>query len=107
MSYLLILKNHLFLPHAVRLEAETIALAMSEIADRVDNELLASPQWLIELATGDVRRVFKSGDQVILSDTAFRSDLGEATGIDFLIKEKSDQVDYFLKPESAEAQSCD
>ena len=87
MSYILILQEHNFLPHAVRLEADTPDVATTEIAEVVDSKLMAIPQWLIELATGDVRRVFKVADQVILSDTAFRSDLGIATTPDYFMED--------------------
>ena len=86
MSYLLILQEHNFLPHAVRLEADTPDVATAEIAEVVASRVLAVPEWLIEVATGDVRRVFKVEDQVILSDTAFRSDLGIATTPDYFME---------------------
>lgn len=85
MSYILILQERNYLPHAVRLEADTPDVATAEIAEVVDGRVMAVPEWLIELATGDVRRVFKVEDQVILSDTAFRSDLGIATPPDYFL----------------------
>ena len=90
MSYILILQEHNFLPHAVRLEADTPDVATTEIAEVVNGKVLAVPEWLIEVATGDVRRVFKVADQVILSDTAFRSDLGIATTPDYFMEESCD-----------------
>ena len=88
MSYILILQERNYLPHAVRLEADTPDVATAEIADVVAGGVLSVPEWLIEVATGDVRRVFKVEDQVILSDTAFRSDLGVATPPDYFMVEK-------------------
>jgi len=85
MSYILILQERNYLPHAVRLEADTPDVATAEIAEVVNGRVLAVPEWLIEVATGDVRRVFKVEDQVILSDTAFRSDLGIATPPDYFL----------------------
>ena len=95
MSYVLILQQHNFLPYAVRLEADTPTAASAEITDVVEGKVMATPEFLIELATGDVRRVFIAGDEVVLAD-GYQSNLGIET-----------TVDYFLKPESAEAQSCD
>ena len=95
MSYVLILQEHNYLPHAVRLEADTPTAASAEIADVVEGKAMATPQFLIELATGDVRRVFIVGDEVILAD-GYQSNLGAAT-----------TVDYFIKKESVGAQSCD
>lgn len=93
MSYILVMEKDLFLPHAVKLEADTVDTAISEVLDVVRGQVRAKPQWLFEIATGDVRRVFLAGDEVILSDTAFRSDLGEATGVEFFIKEEADQCE--------------
>ena len=87
MSYILILQERNYLPHAVRLEADTPDVATAEIADVVAGGVLSVPEWLIEVATGDTRRVFKVGDEVILSDTAFRSDLGIATTPDYFMEE--------------------
>ena len=95
MSYVLILQEHNYLPHAVRLEADTPTTVSTEIADVVQSKSLATPQFLIELATGDVSRVFIAGDEVVLAD-GYQSNLGAET-----------TVDYFLKPASVETQSCD
>ncbi len=85
MSYILILQERNYLPHAVRLDADTPDAVTAEVAEVVQGAGLAVPEWLIEVATGDVRRVFKVENQVILSDTAFRSDLGIATTPDYLL----------------------
>ena len=90
MSYILILQEANFLPHAVRLEADTPQAAVTELYDVVASKNLAVAQWLIELATGEARRVFISDGQVILSDTGFRSDLGIATTPDYFMEESCD-----------------
>ena len=90
MSYILILQERNFLPHAVRLEADTPDVVTTEIAEVVDGKVLAVPEWLIEVATGDVRRVFRVDDQVVLSDTAFKADLGIATTPDYFMEESCD-----------------
>jgi len=85
MSYVLILQEHNYLPHAVRLEADTPTEASAEITEVVEGKVMATPQFLIELATGDVRRVFIAGDEVILAD-GYQSDLGIETTVDYFIE---------------------
>ena len=52
MQAVLILQERNFLP-AVRLEADTPDVVTTEIAEVVDGKVLAVPEWLIEVATGD------------------------------------------------------
>ena len=82
MSFILIGREAHTLPYAMNVPADSVDAVVSAIADMEPEKNLLQPYILIDLATGDSKRVYRSGDGWALSDTAFEV-LGLATTDDY------------------------
>jgi len=91
MKFILIADTPHSLPFAVAIDEETIESALIKTADLESEAGYVNALFLIDIESGDVKRLYRDGDYWAASDTAFRKDLGVAT-----------PDEYFQEPETME-----
>lgn len=78
-KFILVARESHTLPYAVKVDSESFESAVATIPGMQDGRLVFDPQLLIDVESGEVRRVFKEGpENWSLSDTAFEK-MGFAT----------------------------
>lgn len=89
MKYVLIATEAHTLPYAVRLSEDSLEEALDAVKalSSRDAAPMFQPQFLIDLAGGDVQRVVKSQSGYTLVDRAFETNLGICTPDEYLTKE--------------------
>ena len=78
-KFVLVAQESHTLPYAIKVDSESFESAVATIPEMLEGRLVFDPQLLIDVESGEVRRLFKEGpDSWSLSDTAFEK-LGFAT----------------------------
>ena len=78
-KFVLVAQESHTLPYAVMIDSESFESAVAKLSEMQEGRLVFDPQLLIDVESGEVKRVFKEGpDSWSLSDTAFEK-LGFAT----------------------------
>jgi len=88
MRYLLIADHPATLPFAVSIDEETIEQALSTAVTMESDEGFMTCLFMVDLESGEVKRMVRDGDGWMVSDTAFDR-LGVAT-----------PDEYFQEPET-------
>ena len=78
MNFLLIADTPSTLPFAVKIDEQTIEDALSRTATMEADELFMTALFLVDLESGEAKRMVRDGDGWKVSDTAFDR-LGVAT----------------------------
>lgn len=89
MKYLLIADNPATLPFAVSITEETIEQALSSAAKMEADEGFMTCLFMVDLESGEAKRMYRDGEAWAVSDTAYDRNLGVAT-----------PDEYFKEPET-------
>jgi hypothetical protein len=89
MKYILIADTPQSLPFAVSVDEESIESALIKTADIEKERGYMNAFFLIDIESGDVKRLYRDGDSWAANETAFRSDLGVATPDEYFKEDQS------------------
>jgi len=79
MKFLLVADTPSTLPFVVKIDEQTIEDAMSRTATMETEELFMSALFLVDLESGEAKRMVRDGDGWKVSDTAYEKNLGVET----------------------------
>ena len=79
MKYLLIADTPATLPFAVSIDAETSEQALSRATAMEAEEGFMTCLFMVDLESGEAKRMFRDGEVWAVSDTAYNRNLGVAT----------------------------
>jgi len=91
MKFLLIADTPATLPFAVGIDEETIEQALNKAATMEADEGFMTCLFIIDLESGEAKRMLRGGEGWAVSDTAYNRNLGVAT-----------PDEYFKEPETME-----
>ena len=78
MRFLLIAQELHTLPYAIEMDSESMDVAVTSLTEMKEGKLGLNPMILINLESGEAKRLVRDGEGWMLSDTAF-DQLGVAT----------------------------
>ena len=91
MKFLLIADSPATLPFAVAIDEETVEQALTKAAAIEAEEGFMTCLFMVDLDSGEAKRMYRDGDAWAVSDTAYDRNLGVAT-----------PDEYFQEPETME-----
>ena len=93
MKYLLIADTPSTLPFAVKIDEQTIEEATSRVSSVESEQGYMNALFLIDLESGEAKRLVRDGDGWGFSDTAYQSNLGIATPDDYFAETGTMEID--------------
>jgi non-canonical (house-cleaning) NTP pyrophosphatase len=79
MKYLLIADSPATLPFAVDIDEETIEQALNRATTMEAEEGFMTCLFMVDLESGEAKRMYRDGEAWAVSDTAYERNLGVAT----------------------------
>ena len=83
MKFLLIGREAHTLPYAIEITEETLEKALVSTAELEEGRNLFQPEILVDLDTGETKRLIKRNNRWDIHDSAFVQNLGHATPYEY------------------------